>query len=157
MGFLIVLVFFVMTRKFSRYYDSNMRFSMHVLASEYISILLLAILLIGAPNDTTKILETKFFQNLGQYSFGIYLWHIICIDIVKYLIYFLAYIGFVNKLSHTEKLVILFGLSYLSGCLFFHLIENPCVKLAAFLCNKLSGLSFFKNSRSEIETVLIAE
>lgn len=98
---------------------------MHILASEYISILLLAILLIGAANNTTKMLETEFFQNLGQSSFGIYLWHIICIDIVKYLVYFLANIGFVNKISHTEKLVILFGLSYVSGFLFFHLIENP--------------------------------
>jgi len=96
MGFFIILVFFVMARKFSRFFDKKMTWELGTLSAEYYSLLLFVIVLVSAPNDITRFMETDFLKKLGQYSFGI------------------------------------------------HLIENPCVKLAAFLCNKLSGLNFFQ-------------
>jgi len=141
MGFLTIFVTFFMIRKYSRFFDKKMTWESGTVSAEYYSLLLFIVSLIGAPNNITNILESDFLTKLGKYSFGIYLWHIICIDIVNY--YNKLIFGSVNKLCDTEKFLVLFCCSYFSGFLFFHLIENPCVKLATHLCQKLSSLKFF--------------
>ncbi|RNA19703.1 O-acetyltransferase oatA [Brachionus plicatilis] len=46
---------------------------------------LLFFMLIGAPNDFTRLFSDNFFlKKLGKYSFGIYLWHPMCILVLKH-------------------------------------------------------------------------
>ncbi|RNA41229.1 Acyltransferase family [Brachionus plicatilis] len=69
---------------------------------------LLFFMLIGAPNDFTRLFsDSFFFKKLGKYSFGIYLWHPMCILVVKY-----------HKFNRQlDAIVVVLALSYLCGAL----------------------------------------
>lgn len=144
MGFSISILFYLIIRKFSRFFQIHMTWEKGSLSAEYHTLLLFILVLIGAPNFITEFLENKILQNLGKYSFGIYLWHVMCIDIVNYESkMFLEnkqsryYLG---RLSNTEKFMMLFLHSYICGWLFFNLIESPLMRIANFLCEKISNI-----------------
>jgi peptidoglycan/LPS O-acetylase OafA/YrhL len=88
------------------------------------------LMLIGDCNFFTNIFKNSFLKLAGKFSFGIYLFHPMCLIEVNR--YFSGY--FVYK---SEKLVFAFFVSFLTGALFFYLIEQPLIKLAKKLCLKL--------------------
>ncbi len=88
------------------------------------------LMLIGDSNFFTNIFKNSFLKLAGKFSFGIYLFHPMCLVEVNR--YFSGY--FVYK---SEKLVFAFFVSFLTGALFFYLIEQPLIKLAKKLCLKL--------------------
>ena len=88
------------------------------------------LMLIGDCNFFTNIFKNSFLKLAGKFSFGIYLFHPMCLVEVNR--YFSGY--FVYK---SEKLVFAFFVSFLTGALFFYLIEQPLIKLAKKLCLKL--------------------
>jgi len=81
-------------------------------------------------NEYECFFKAGFHLFAGKFSFGIYLFHPMCLIEVNR--YFSGY--FVYK---SEKLVFAFIVSFLTGALFFYLIEQPLIKLAKKLCLKL--------------------
>jgi peptidoglycan/LPS O-acetylase OafA/YrhL len=73
--------------------------------------------------------ESIVFKSCGKYSFGIYLFHPMCIKLLEFS---------VKTKTVFEKLVLIMLLSYLVGFLFFYLIENPLINVANLLCKKIS-------------------
>ena len=144
---LIVIISYAMAKKFARVFNKEMTWGKGTLSSEYYSLFLFIVVLIGAPNSISNFMENKLLTNLGKYSFGIYLWHPILIDVVKYQVK--NYLQnkqstfYLGTLSSTEKLVFLFIQTYLCGYLFFRYIENPSMKFGYKLCKRISSLSFF--------------
>jgi peptidoglycan/LPS O-acetylase OafA/YrhL len=91
-------------------------------------------MLIGAPNDFTDLLNnSKWLKALGKYSFGFYLFHFICKDIVvKYVMHRV----FTNE---TDILLSVISLSLIVGALFFHLIEENSMRCAQFIIQRVNS------------------
>jgi peptidoglycan/LPS O-acetylase OafA/YrhL len=94
-------------------------------------------MLIGSPNFFNNLFETTVLRKIGKFSFGIYLYHPMCIVLSQK--YFKIKYGY-------EHYWIVLGLSFIAGFLFFHCVENIFMKLANFLCMKLSNLKIFKKA-----------
>ncbi|CAF0722964.1 unnamed protein product [Brachionus calyciflorus] len=83
---------------------------------------LLFLMLIGAPNSFTKLFsENYFLTRMGHYSFGIYLWHPMCIQIVR------SNLKYFDKEADAIGCVLI--LSILCGYFFNQFIEKPMMKL----------------------------
>lgn len=92
-------------------------------------------MLVGSPNFFTQIFEMDILKAAGKYSFGIYLFHPMCIDLVKN--------NFKPGLKYELYFYVL-ALSFFIGFSFFYLVENILIKLASFVCGKLSQLKYFE-------------
>ncbi len=130
------LYFFVKQLKYSsRSYNTNLdahsvEYDCKFNAGIYM-ILVLALMIIGNLNFFTNIFTSKFFKNIGKYSFGIYLLHPMCIKEMQN--YFVGYFD-------EEMLLYSIAISYFAGFIFFYLVENPSMKIAQRLCNYLNRL-----------------
>ena len=91
--------------------------------------IVMIIMIIGSPNFFTNYFISKFLKYGGKFSFGIYLFHPMCI------IYVRAYLApFKNQFELIFYTVIA---SYFAGFLFFYLVENISMKLGKYLCSKV--------------------
>ncbi len=162
-GFLSILMFYWMVRKFARVYDKKMTWAKGAMSAEYYSMGLFIPVLVGAPNFLTDFLNTSLLRKLGKYSFGIYLFHPLCIDFVSYQSTLLRYKGpfivyhrtlFGSSVSATETLCLVFLYAYLCGYLFFHLIERPSIKLGFIIHKKaLPYIESFGSKSSKFSEV----
>ena len=99
----------------------------------------LFVMLIGAPNFFTNIFETTILRTAGKFSFGIYLYHPMCIAMLKK--YQLS------KLKYEAEIYLYsIGFSFCAGALFFYFVENIMIKLANLLCKYLSSLGIFNSA-----------
>lgn len=96
----------------------------------------LFIMLIGSPNFFNNLFELKILRSIGKFSFGIYLYHPMCIDLIKEIV--------LIKFSY-EYYFYATGLSYCVGFVFFYCIENIMINQANYLCKLLSSIDYFKN------------
>jgi len=83
-GFSALCLFYTMFRKFSMILNPKMTRERGCVASENYSLCLFTLVCIGAPNFLTDSLNGSVWKKLGKYSFGIYLFHPLCIDLVRY-------------------------------------------------------------------------
>jgi len=100
----------------------------------YLLALAIFIMLISERNTNifNYLLENNFlFKYVGKFSFGIYLWHPMCISIQNH------HGNVINE--HFNKYLDIFITSFLVGCLFFYLIENNLIYFANYLCTKIKG------------------
>lgn len=97
--------------------------------------IVLFLMLVGTPNFFTNIFEMNVLRTAGKYSFGIYLLHPMCINLVR---------DHIKPVLKYEYFFYVLLLSFFVGFLFFHLVENIMIKLANFLCRKISELRFFQ-------------
>ena len=95
----------------------------------------LFVMLIGAPNFFNNLFEATILRTIGKFSFGIYLYHPMCITLVK---------THVKTKFDYEIFFHVALLSFLVGLVFFYLIENVMIKTANNLCKKISSLKFFQ-------------
>ncbi len=97
------------------------------------------LMLIGDGNFFTDIFRNTFLKMIGKFSFGIYLLHPMClIEVAKYFGKYFIY--------RQEMLLFAFAASILVGALFYYLIEEPFIKLANNLCQKLTESKYFNKS-----------
>lgn len=148
-GYGIIVLLYCIIRRFSKYFQPKVTWEGDTLIAEYYNLALFVMVLIGSSNFVTDFLELEFLQNLGKISFGIYLLHPFFINIIRYWFlksFFKNPLSFfyIHKCTQTELLIIFFIQVYLSGISFYHLIENPLMKIALKICRKLSNLSFFQ-------------
>ena len=148
-GYGIIVLLYCIIRRFSKYFQPKVTWEGDTLIAEYYNLALFVMVLIGSSNFVTDFLELEFLQNLGKFSFGIYLLHPFFINIIRYWFlksFFKNPLSFfyIHKCTQTELLIIFFIQVYLSGISFYHLIENPLMKIALKICRKLSNLSFFQ-------------
>ena len=89
----------------------------------YFAIILL-LMLISAPNKFTDLFaKNKILVSFGKYSFGMYLLHkYVVTQVIKRLT------GLI--FSQLEMMIIMVFSAYLCGVIFYHLIENPLMKVA---------------------------
>lgn len=142
MGFSSIGLFYKMMRKFPRIYDKTMTWEKGTLSGEFYSLGLFLVVLIGAPNFFTDFLNNSFLRKLGKYSFGIYLFHPLCIDLVRYELdtYLRNKVSafFLGNIMGCEIFALVFLHSYACGVVFFYLIENPCIRFGIKVCTKIS-------------------
>ena len=94
-------------------------------------------MLIGDCNFFTNIFKNSFLKLAGKFSFGIYLFHPMCLTEVN--TFFGRYFVYIN-----EKLLFAFFVSFLIGALFFYLIEQPLINIAKKLCQKLDQFLYIE-------------
>jgi len=113
----------------------------------------LGLMLVGAPNLFTNLFNWKLLKYGGKFSFGIYLFHSMCIYYIRIL-----FVYILNRYSW-EIVLVLLASSYLCGFLFFYLCENLLMKLANYLIEWISGLDYFNyynsNNNKNINNDLI--
>jgi peptidoglycan/LPS O-acetylase OafA/YrhL len=119
-------------------YNPSLKYSTYSLytfqASVFWSIVMITMIL-GAPNFFTDLFNYSFFKYAGQFSFGIYLLHPMCI-------YYAKNICTKHKCKATFEFVIYsFILSYLAGFIFFYFLENLLMKLSKYCCSYLNKSS----------------
>lgn len=92
----------------------------------------LFMMLIGEPTNhlTCLFANSPLLKSFGKYSFGIYLIHPMFIRLVR-LYYF----------PHTdvERLLLVIGSSYVSGVLWFYIVENPLINTANRVCKYIDA------------------
>ena len=97
----------------------------NVVSGFYWSIFLF-LMLIGSPNFLTNIFSSsKVLKSFGKYSFGIYLLHPMYIRLVH--IYYLPD-------TDLERILVIIASSYVSGLIFFHIIEDNLTNIANRIC-----------------------
>jgi peptidoglycan/LPS O-acetylase OafA/YrhL len=93
------------------------------------------LMLLGAPNYFTNIFsENNFLKYCGKFSFGMYLFHPMCMLIIK---------SYTHTKSVIEQLILVVFLSFFVGYLFFLLIENNLMLFANVICKKLEAFKYF--------------
>jgi len=97
-------------------------------AGSYWGIFLL-IMMIGAPNFFTN--SFSFLRYAGRFSFGIYLFHPMCLHFIK--------IHLAPFKTSFELIFYAIFFSYLAGFLFYYLVENLFIKIANFLCKQIDS------------------
>lgn len=106
---------------------------------------------IGHPNFLTRQFSRSILlKSSGKYSFGMYLLHSIAIMIQYYPTF--------QMQTLTEFIIIVVILSYLLGYLFYCLVENNLMKVAAIACERLESLNYFRKdeiNKCESEKVLL--
>ncbi|CAF1083144.1 unnamed protein product [Brachionus calyciflorus] len=141
MKFLLTIVNFVTCyynhRKLSKYYLPNLDLFKDSIHPGPRIAFLLFLMLIGAPNPFTKLFSDNYFlTKMGQFSFGIYLWHPMCIQIVLN-----------NSKLFTKEfdaILCVLGLSVLCGYLFYVFIEKPMMNLGNYFIQKVNSIDFYK-------------
>ena len=105
----------------------------------YLWMLVLFMMLIS--KDNTNLFKYYLLEKnlllcyIGKYSFGIYLFHPMCLMYVR------AYLGpFKTQFDFIFYSVIA---SYFVGFLFFYLVENISMKFGNYLCSKLYLIEYF--------------
>jgi peptidoglycan/LPS O-acetylase OafA/YrhL len=88
----------------------------------------LFVMLIGSPNFFNNLFETIMLRTVGKFSFGIYLYHPMCIDLAQ------KYIKIKYGYEHYFNVI---GLSFLVGFLFFYCVENKMIRKANDFCKKI--------------------
>jgi peptidoglycan/LPS O-acetylase OafA/YrhL len=109
--------------------------------------IVIALMLIGAPNFFTNLFNFKYLKYGGKFSFGIYLLHSMCVYYVEEI--------FHNKLKrYSWEIVICIVISsYICGFLFFYLIENLLMKLSNHLINWISKLEYFRKEKKTFDNL----
>ncbi|CAF0927553.1 unnamed protein product [Brachionus calyciflorus] len=91
--------------------------------------ILLFCMLIGAPNDFTRVFGQNFLlKKIGKFSFGVYLWHPMAITLI------LRNYKFERRISAFSCVLML---TQLCAVLFYFLVENPMMKLGNILIQKV--------------------
>ena len=111
-------------------------------SSAYWTVFLL-ILICGAPNFFTDLFTSTFLKLTGKFSFGIYLYHMMCIKIV--ILYFKE-----TARLQTEMIVYVVGMSFVAGCAFYYLLENNFINVAHRICQSISAISYFRGESKKI-------
>lgn len=129
----------------SKFFQSNVK----VLSSVYWSFFVF-LMLVGAPNYITNIFNISFLKKCGKYSFGMYLFHPACLQLVHCLYPFIPRCTKRDLKTDVEVLVAVVFLSYFVGYLFFNFIENNLINLANVLCKKVENIRLFSNKQDDI-------
>ena len=95
--------------------------------SNYWTIFLLMMLLLP-PNRFSSVFNTRFLKQCGKYSYGIYLWHVYALTLLKEN-------KKVPKTSEFEQALFIVVVSYIFGKMSFHLFEVPLQKASLFFCS----------------------
>jgi peptidoglycan/LPS O-acetylase OafA/YrhL len=153
-GFSALGLFYIMIRKFAKVYNPKMTRAIGCVASENYSLCLFTLVCIGAPNFLTESLNGLVWKKLGKYSFGIYLFHPLCIDLVRYQLAITPEkeektIKYVGTILDIEVFGLVFIYSYLCGFLFHYLIERNCIQIGSRICKKISVYNFSRNIKNE--------
>ena len=137
LGIITLMVYIKALKYGSSYYNKSLtEYGSFFNASFYMAIILF-LMLNGSPNFFTDIFNCRLFKVAGKFSFGIYLFHPMCLIEVKKILNF-----------QSKLIILLYALaaSFLAGAVFFHLIENPLMKFANYSCKMLSNLKYFKKT-----------
>ena len=117
-------------------------------ASLYWSIVMISMIL-GAPNFFTDLFNYKFIKYAGQFSFGIYLLHPMCI------LYSLDICSKYKCKATFQYVFLTLILSYFAGFIFFYFVENLLMKLSKYCCSRLANCNHFNklDNTNILETV----
>jgi peptidoglycan/LPS O-acetylase OafA/YrhL len=140
-------LFYIMIRKFAKVYNPKMNRVIGCVASENYSICLFTLVCIGAPNFLTESLNGSVWKKLGKYSFGIYLFHPLCIDLVRYQLAITSKkqvkkLTYVGTILDIEVFGLVFFYSYICGFVFHYLIERNCIEIGSRICKNISVYIF---------------
>lgn len=98
-------------------------------------VLLLCLLSYRPPNPLVIFLINPVLRSCGKYSFGMYLLHPGVIDVV------------IRSWSIREPyrchLTVIVG-SYICGFMFYHIFEKQMIKIANYVCHRLTLMDYFQ-------------
>ena len=106
------------------------------------------LMILAAPNNFTDFLTNfQLLRLIGKYSYGFYLFHGISMTLWQ-----IIYSNYIRSLFY--KIIILTGQTLFFGFIYFHLIENNCIKLAktinSSLLNKFKLATSYDNDNTEL-------
>lgn len=140
-SWLTIFMFLFGLRIFSGYWKEHnpeyLENNKNIVSGFYWSIFLF-FFLVGEPNSLTRMFaSSSILKNFGKYSFGIYLIHSMFIPIVKE-----------NYFPRTdfERLLAVTVMAYLSGVIWFHVVENPLINLANRVCKFIDARAALSKS-----------
>jgi len=106
----------------------------YLIKPAYLWTVVLFVMLISKENENIfkDFLEkNQILKSFGKYSFGIYLWHPMCIYCES------NYNNIVR--NHMNRYIYIAFISYTAGFFFFHIVEKNLISLANHLCNLLKS------------------
>jgi peptidoglycan/LPS O-acetylase OafA/YrhL len=133
---LTILVILFGVRYFSPFYNKRLSRVKHTFFAGICWSSLIILFLVGTPNFITKFLsECQFLRFCGKFSFGIYLLNPMI----------LLYFENVKLTTNFELLFIISICSFITGFLFYYLVENNFMKIAEFIIKKIGKELRIKN------------
>jgi peptidoglycan/LPS O-acetylase OafA/YrhL len=133
---LTILVIVLGVRHFSPYYNKRLSRVHHTFYAGICWSSFIILLLVGTPNFITMFLSNcQFLRFCGKFSFGIYLLYPMV----------LLYFEKVKLATYFELLFIISFCSFITGFLFYYLVENNFIKISEFLIKKISKELRIKN------------
>ncbi len=111
------------------------------LAGLYQSVSLIVLLFVSSTSPIAKLYNWSYFKECGKYSFGLYLFHPMIIEIFKEINERFP----VNFRLASEPIFIIHALTYMVAAIWFQALEDNLMKLANMLCRKLDAMSYFAN------------
>lgn len=142
-GMSLGIIWYVVRYQTNLYEDMAHSMVIHESIPSLLWSILILIMNLGDPNCLTSWLSTNaFLTSAGKYSLGIYLWHVPVIY------------GYYSILGHhenfsTETIIAKCLSSYLTGYLFYCLVEEPLIRLASSLCSRVDD--YIKKIENEFE------
>jgi peptidoglycan/LPS O-acetylase OafA/YrhL len=106
------------------------------------SLMIFAMLFADTFGPASAFFNNDFLRSCGKYSFGIYLFHPMVIEIYIRLVS-------VYPLKATflfDLAAAVFSVTYLVGLLWFHLLEDRLIKLASKCCKRIEAFSLFRDN-----------
>jgi peptidoglycan/LPS O-acetylase OafA/YrhL len=141
-GCLSSVLFLAGFYKFSTYfYDLDSIYSSYF--SSVCLCLFLFLMLISQENFFKNIFNDNYaLRKLGNYSFGIFLFHPMCMLIKPY--YFDKLGERKPPVSNLEIVIATILLSHCCGWLFYHTVQTPFMKMGDFASRKIKDSKYFK-------------
>ena len=133
---LTILIIIFGVRHFTPYYNKRLSRVKHTFVCGICWSSFIILLLLGTNNFVSRFLsESKLLRYCGKFSFGIYLLHpmvLLCFENVRLTTYF-------------ELVFIISFCSFITGFLFYYLVENNLMKMSEFLIKKIGNELRIKN------------
>ena len=135
-SFLTIIVILFGVRYFSPFFNKHLSSLKHTFLAGVCWSLSIILLLLGSANFMTQFLShCQFLRYCGRFSFGIYLFN----PMILY--YFVD----VKLSTEFERLFIISICSFITGFLFYYLVENNLMMMAEFLIKKIGKGLKIKN------------
>jgi peptidoglycan/LPS O-acetylase OafA/YrhL len=139
MSILLIPLFILQFRYFSTAYGRPSQFQ----GALYQTIMIFVMLFAQAQGPISTLFNSWLLQTCGKYSFGIYLFHPMVIEIFIRLRQFYS----LTFRFQFESIFVIFFTTYLVGMIWFFILENFLIKLANKICKKIQNHNFFHDTQ----------
>ena len=129
LGFLSMVLYINGIKKYSTLFNPGITILTHTFESAFYMFIVMALMLFSQSNFFNDIFNKSYLKYGGKFSFGIYLFHPMCIS------YIFQY--FSNAKFKAELFFYLIISSYTCGFLFYFLVENLLIKISNYIIKKI--------------------